>query len=122
MKTGQESTEGRCVMRSTFLGLICILMSAGTVLAEGDKCCFTNQAFSGVCEQTPAKDETCQSILEYLNAPNSAGKAYCGGTSIRGGWQLAACKAEPKGQSADAREQTPRTRMGVGASQSEAAR
>jgi hypothetical protein len=26
-----------------------------------------------------------------LNTPNSSGKSYCGGTSIRGGWEAASC-------------------------------
>ena len=42
----------------------------------------------------PAKDETCATILDYLNNPQSQGKSYCGNTSIRGGWQQAPC--EPK--------------------------
>jgi hypothetical protein len=68
-------------------------MAALPAMAADEKCCFTNQAYSGVCEVTPAQDETCKSILDYLNTPNSAGKAYCGGTNIRGGWASAACKA-----------------------------
>lgn len=91
-------------MRSAFLGLACVLMAAGTAVAEGEKCCLTNQAFSGVCELTPAKDETCQSILDYLNTPNSAGKAYCDGTNIRGGWKLTSCTSHPQGQSTDSPE------------------
>jgi hypothetical protein len=42
----------------------------------------------------PAKDETCASILGYLNNPMSQGKAYCGNATTRGGWQSVAC--EPK--------------------------
>ena len=91
-------------MRAAFLGLIFVLASTGAVLAEGDKCCLTNTAFTGVCEETPAPGETCQSILDYLNTPNSAGKAYCGGSSVRGGWKLTSCKAAPQGQSTDAAE------------------
>jgi hypothetical protein len=55
------------------------------------KCCFTNPAYTGVCQVTPAEGETCQSILDYLNAPNSAGKNYCG--TVRGGWQQTSCSA-----------------------------
>jgi hypothetical protein len=58
------------------------------------KCCFTNPGHAGTCEVTPAKGETCGSILAYLNNPNSLGKSYCGNTTIRGGWQRVAC--EPK--------------------------
>ena len=91
-------------MRTAFLGLIFVLWSTGAVLAEGDKCCLTNTAFTGVCEETPAPGETCQGILDYLNTPNSAGKAYCGGSSVRGGWKLTSCQAAPQGQSTDAAE------------------
>ena len=48
----------------------------------------------GTCEVEPAKDETCATILEYLNNPQSQGKSYCGNTTIRGGWQQVPC--EPK--------------------------
>jgi hypothetical protein len=58
------------------------------------KCCFANPNFAGTCEVEPAKDETCASILGYLNNPMSQGKSYCGNTTIRGGWQSVAC--EPK--------------------------
>jgi hypothetical protein len=59
----------------------------------GGKCCFTNPAHTGVCQVTPQEGETCQSILEYLNTPNSVGKNYCGDTSVRGGWQQTSCSA-----------------------------
>ena len=58
----------------------------------GDKCCFTNPRYSGVCQVTPGADETCGSILSYLNNPNSMGKGYCGNTNIRGGWGQVACE------------------------------
>jgi len=79
------------MQRAKFVWM-CLSLAAGPALAEEAKCCFTNSAYSGVCEVVPAKDETCQSILQYLNTPNTVGKAYCGGTSIRGGWQQVACK------------------------------
>ena len=56
-------------------------------------CCFSNRAFSGVCAEKPQEDETCATILAYLNNPQSQGKAYCGKTTIRGGWQQTACEA-----------------------------
>jgi hypothetical protein len=71
-------------------------MPLGAARAEDAKCCFTNPGHSGVCEVTPAKDETCATILTYLNTPNSVGKGYCAGTNIRGGWQSATCKPESK--------------------------
>jgi len=58
------------------------------------KCCFANPGFAGTCEVEPAKDETCASILGYLNNPMSQGKSYCGNTTLRGGWTSVAC--EPK--------------------------
>jgi hypothetical protein len=58
-------------------------------------CCFTNRAFTGVCRVRPAEDETCATILAYLNNPQSQGKAYCGGTTIRSGWQQVSCETPP---------------------------
>ncbi|HSD67824.1 MAG TPA: hypothetical protein VLF95_14045 [Vicinamibacteria bacterium] len=57
-------------------------------------CCFENPRYVGTCEVDPAKDETCATILEYLNNPQSQGKAYCGNTNVRGGWKAVPC--EPK--------------------------
>jgi hypothetical protein len=57
-------------------------------------CCFENPRYVGTCEVEPAKDETCATILEYLNNPQSQGKNYCNSTSIRGGWKAVPC--EPK--------------------------
>jgi hypothetical protein len=54
-------------------------------------CCFTNPAYTGVCRVTPTAEESCRSILDYLNTPASVGKTYCGQTDIRGGWQQAGC-------------------------------
>ena len=58
-----------------------------------EPCCFTNQRYSGVCQVVPGEDETCGSILSYLNTPNSTGKGYCAGTDVRGGWTQVDCKA-----------------------------
>ena len=60
--------------------------------AAADTCCFTNPRFSGVCSVVPGEGETCGSILGYLNNPNSTGKAYCGGTPVRGGWSQVTCE------------------------------
>ena len=54
-------------------------------------CCFTNPGYSGVCTVKPGEDETCKSILDYLNNPTSSGKACCEGTNLRGGWKLVKC-------------------------------
>lgn len=62
-----------------------------------EDCCFNNRAFSGVCVVKPAEDETCATILAYLNNPRSQGKDYCGKTSIRGGWQQISCEAPQSG-------------------------
>jgi hypothetical protein len=59
-------------------------------------CCFTNARYVGTCEVEPAKDETCATILQYLNNPQSQGKAYCNATSVRGGWKQVPC--QPKMQ------------------------
>jgi len=82
------------------------MWAAGSALAAEPKpdCCFTNSAFSGVCRVTPGEDETCASILAYLNTPNTAGKSYCGGTGIRGGWEEVSCKSEAKPEAASAQE------------------
>jgi len=57
-------------------------------------CCFENARYVGACEVEPAQDETCASILEYLNNLQSQGKNYCNSTNIRGGWKTVPC--EPK--------------------------
>jgi hypothetical protein len=72
----------------------------GAVQAKPDPrppCCFTHPRYVGVCEVKPAKDETCETILAYLNNPLAQGKAYCNNTTLRGGWEEAACgKAKGK--------------------------
>jgi len=80
--------------RGLLLLSMCLVLGAGATLAgePEQKCCFKNTAYSGVCEATPGEGETCKSILDYLNTPNSAGKSYCGGTQIRGGWESASCQ------------------------------
>ena len=77
-----------------------LLMAAGVLIASvtlaeesAKKCCFDHKRYQGTCEVTPAQGETCQGIIDYLNNPNSTGKSYCGGTTIRGGWTAASCKA-----------------------------
>ena len=82
-------------MRGLALFALCALW-AGEALAKAPvaKCCFTNTAYAGVCEVTPAKDESCSTILQYLNTPNSTGKTYCGSTAVRGGWSQASCSSE----------------------------
>jgi curli biogenesis system outer membrane secretion channel CsgG len=59
-------------------------------------CCFQNPRYVGTCQVQPAKDETCASILEYLNNPQSAGKQYCNSTAVRGGWKIVPCEPQMK--------------------------
>lgn len=74
-------------------GLVFVIAARHTAAGEAkEPCCFTNSRYTGVCQVTPAEDESCGSILAYLNNPNSSGKGYCGGTSIRGGWQQVSCE------------------------------
>lgn len=60
--------------------------------AAKESCCFKNPAYSGTCKVEPAEDETCESILAYLNNPMAEGKSYCGGTNIRQGWAQVSCE------------------------------
>lgn len=55
-------------------------------------CCFTNPAYTGTCKVEPGEDETCASILSYLNNPMAQGKSYCGGTEVRQGWTEVSCE------------------------------
>lgn len=72
--------------------------AAATVLADAPAhCCFTNPRYVGTCDVQPATDETCASILDYLNNPQSQGRTYCGSTSVRGDWKLVSCEPKPSG-------------------------
>ena len=82
---------------------IALVLTCGAALAADEptssatlngSCCFENPRFSGTCKVTPGPDETCSSILGYLNNPNSVGKAYCGNTKVRGGWTQVSCEGE----------------------------
>jgi len=82
-------------------GLLAAAAAAGLCLPQAmadakPACCFTNPQYSGVCSVDPGEGETCTTILDYLNNPQSQGKTYCGNTSIRGGWKESDCqKASP---------------------------
>lgn len=67
-------------------------IAATSIASEEAPCCFTNPRYSGQCKVTPGADETCADILSYLNSQNSVGKAYCGNTTIRGGWASVTCE------------------------------
>jgi hypothetical protein len=71
--------------------------SDAQAVAEGQPCCFTNPQYTGKCVVQPGPDETCASILAYLNNPQAQGKSYCGNTSVRGGWALADCNEKKSG-------------------------
>ncbi len=85
------------VAGAAFLGLGAL--SVGSIRMAGesepagseDVCCFNNPAYSGTCRVEPAEDETCASILAYLNNPMGQGKSYCEGTKVRQGWQQVTC-------------------------------
>lgn len=64
--------------------------------ARPSPCCFVNPSYAGVCSVQPDKDETCATILAYLNNPGSTGKDYCSNTSLRGGWTQVVCESEPQ--------------------------
>ena len=82
--------RGRRARRiAAVVGAAVLFMGAG---AARKPCCFTNPQYSGICAVEPGEGESCQSILDYLNNPQSQGKAYCGNTNVRGGWKLTACQ------------------------------
>ncbi len=90
----------RSEKRVRLLGLLVVCTAAALVAGVGDEparppCCFQNPDFAGTCRVQPAQDETCQSILDYLNNPLSQGKSYCESTTLRGGWRQVACE-QPK--------------------------
>ena len=86
--TNTRSVQGWLVAAAA-VAVVLLAVHAAAV----EPCCFTNQRYSGVCQVVPGEDETCGSILSYLNTPNSTGKGYCAGTDIRGGWTQVDCKA-----------------------------
>jgi hypothetical protein len=74
-----------------------LLAAAAVTLATSSDtskapCCFQNPAYSGTCKVEPADEETCASILAYLNNPMAQGKSYCGGTEVRQGWTEVSCE------------------------------
>jgi hypothetical protein len=90
-------------MRKRWLGCALLLgvVSGGDYVARAadprPPCCFTNPQYSGVCKVEPGEGETCASILEYLNKPQSMGKSYCENTTVRGGWAQEKCKEKAPG-------------------------
>jgi hypothetical protein len=82
---------------------LALLVGAGGGQDPRPHCCFTNPRYVGTCDVEPGKDETCASILEYLNNPASQGKAYCNNTDVRGGWKSEPCAPEMKRDTAKAK-------------------
>ncbi len=77
-----------------FLGILFAavpLKSQDQTQPKESPCCFAREGYQGVCTVTPAEDETCESILEYLNTPGTVSKSYCGGSKLRGGWEKVGC-------------------------------
>ena len=79
------------------LALIGILFAAFPLKSQDQTqpkespCCFAREGYQGICTVTPGEEETCASILEYMNTPGTAGKTYCGGSKLRGGWEKVEC-------------------------------
>lgn len=83
----------------TALGAFAVEETPETAMQQ-TKCCFENPRYSGTCEVTPGPEESCGSVLGYLNNPNSMGKDYCGNTTIRGGWSQVECEGTASAVSA----------------------
>ncbi len=87
----------------------CTAASAKAAATEAKPpCCFSNPSYSGTCQVIPGDDETCATILSYLNTPLSTGKSYCSSTDIRGGWQEVTCEKTKTSQRASAEGTRPR--------------
>jgi hypothetical protein len=94
-------TIQRIVFATSVLSLLALASAGPNAMVQQDEpkeseetCCFSNPAYSGVCEVQPAEGETCEGILAYLNNPMAQGKDYCGGTQVRGGWTQVKCEEE----------------------------
>jgi hypothetical protein len=59
---------------------------------EKRSCCVANPRHAGICKVVLGPEETCRDVLEYLNNAASAGRTYCGNTSVRGGWKEVECQ------------------------------
>lgn len=88
------------------LAVLVVIAAAGTVMADPQyqsgqvqtgnstqQCCFNNFRFSGTCAARVGQNESCYTVLSYLNNINSVGQAYCGNTTVRGGWTTVDCAA-----------------------------
>lgn len=89
---------------------VCSYRATDLVTRAERRCCFIHRAYAGVCIVEPAEDETCATILAYLNDPRSTGKTYCNGTQLRGGWKQVQCE-EPAVVTHDSRLTTDDSRL-----------
>ena len=80
-------------MTKKLLAGVGLALALAAPVPAAAECCYTNPQYSGTCKVQPSGDETCQSILAYLNNPMASGKGYCGGTTVRGNWSEASCTA-----------------------------
>ena len=90
-----------CILCLGALAAVAGTEDASTAIGQAP-CCFENPRFSGTCQVTPGEDESCSSILGYLNNPNSVGKTYCGNTKVRGGWTQVSCDGAANTSTANA--------------------
>jgi hypothetical protein len=75
-------------------GLVVLALAFASVASTATStCCFSNRGYAGYCRVNPAEDETCASILAYLNNEMASGKSYCNSTRIHSGWELVSCEA-----------------------------
>jgi hypothetical protein len=93
MSKNQRVSSGRLGLLVASVVVATVLVAALPAMAA-KPCCFNNRLYTGTCQVMPGSDETCSSILGYLNNPNSVGKQYCGNTKIRGGWSEVSCNAK----------------------------
>ena len=80
------------MLGAIFYVLFSITTATAATTASTGQCCFLHPNYAGTCVVQPAGNETCASILAYLNSAGSTGKTYCGSTVIRGGWSQTKCQ------------------------------
>ena len=85
-----HAAKGAALSFGFTLMLVRSLVAVGAA-QQPAPCCFDREGYPGVCTVQPAPGESCESILQYLNSPNTMGKTYCGGSRFRGGWTLVDC-------------------------------
>ena len=95
------------------LALLAALQPASAAETQGQEkvspCCFSNPSYDRICQVDPVGDETCDTILAYLNNPLSTGKTYCDNTKVRGGWIKVDCE-QSQGQKSGQGSQASQSR------------